>query len=140
MSCSRSEQPARLIGRVANDKRAVRLFMSLSAVVVQRRSRFHAVFRRSFGRKQVLEDSCFSIPSPLPSDFASETHPRKCGESDWTDFIDSSLQAPIVIVDGLFPEYDAGFDIELGISTTVTLSALNESSIRTMLRTSCCMS
>jgi len=54
------------------------------------------------------------------------THPRKCGESDWTDFIDSSLQVPIIDFGGLFPEYDAGFDMELGISTTVTLSALDE--------------
>jgi hypothetical protein len=47
--------------------------------------------------------------------------------SDWMDFIDFSLQASIVISSGLFPEYDSGFNTELGISTTVTLSALNES-------------
>lgn len=47
--------------------------------------------------------------------------------SDWTDVIDFLSQASIVISGGLFPVYDTGFNTEIGISTTVPLSALNKS-------------
>jgi len=53
-----------LIGREVDGRRAV-LFMCVSVVAVQQRSRFHAFFRRVFPRKQDLWDACFSRPLPF---------------------------------------------------------------------------